>query len=319
MEGNWKPAVADNLKGEKVGVYKGGVKGTEITLGRENGVTNNPATKYRFPKKRLRFPLLEIRDSYYELTAFATPDDSGGEFKEDEAELDDASKADQLKEEMMKEANKINLIVVIDGTKSMENYYKPMQDAIQKAYETFGHQNGVQVKAGVVIYRDYDDGEYMLEILPMTDPTSSKLKDFLANGGKYGIKSSPRDRTAAEALYQGLNAALDAKEMGYSEYNSNLMFVVGDCGNAENDHKIKQQDIVDKCAALKINMVAFQVRNRDDVAFNDFRRQMGSILRANLKKQYMEKISWDLLPDGIVLKSIEGVKTPVMAALREKK
>lgn len=316
LEGNWEPAVADNLKGEKVGVYKNNIKGTEITLGRENGATKNPATKYRFPKKRLRFPLLGIKETKYELTAFATPDGGAGEFLEDEAELDAASQADEQKDNAMEESNKINLIVVIDGTSSMENYYKPMQDAIQRAYETFGRQNGVKVKAGVVIYRDYADGEYMLETLPMTEPTSAKLREFLNNGGKYGIKSSPRDHTNAEALYQGLNAALDAKRMGYSKYNSNLMFVVGDCGNDANDNKISQQDIIKKCADLNVNIVAFQVRNKDDVAFNDFRRQMGAILRGNLKMQYTEPLKWNVLQDGIVLKAIEGVRTPVMGALR---
>ena len=316
LEGNWDPAVAENLKGQKVGVYKNNVRGTEITLGRENGATHNPATKYRFPKKRLRFPLLDIKDTKYELTAFATPTDGEGEFLEDEAELDVASQADGIKENAVEEANKINIIVVIDGTSSMENYYKPMQDAILRAYETFGHQNGIKVKAGVVIYRDYADGEYMIETLPMTDPTSSKLRDFLLTGGKYGIKSSPKDHTNAEALYQGLHAALDTKRMGYSKYSSNLMFVVGDCGNDANDNKISQQDIIKKCADLSINMVAFQVRNKDDVAFNDFRRQMGAILRGNLKTQYKEPLKWNSLPDGIVLGTVEGVKTPVMGALR---
>ena len=317
LEGNWDPAVANNLKGTKVGVYKDGIKGTEITLGRENGTTQNPATKYRFPKRRLRFPLLDIKDTKYELTAFATPNgkDDGG-FLEDEAELDDAIKGDEAKENAMEESNKINLIVVIDGTKSMENYYKPMQDAIQRAYETFGHQNGVKVKAGVVIYRDYADGEYMIETLPMTDPTSERLREFLSTGGKYGIKSSPKDHTNAEALYQGLNAALDATRMGYSKLNSNLMFVVGDCGNDANDNKISQQDIIKKCADLNINMVAFQVRNKDDVAFNDFRRQMGTMLRGNLKMQFKNPIKWNMLQDGIVLGSIENVKIPVMGALR---
>lgn len=316
LEGNWDPAVADNLKGEKVGVYKGSQRGTEITLGRENGVTHNPATKYRFPKKRLRFPLLNIAETKYELTAFATPEGELGEFAEDEAEINEASKAGEVKENAMEETNKINLIVVIDGTSSMENYYKPMQDAIQKAYETFGTQNGVKVKAGVVIYRDYADGEYMLETLPMTDPNSEQLREFLSKGGKYGIRSNPRDRTSAEALYQGLKAALDNKRMGYFSGQSNLMFVVGDCGNDVNDNKISQQEIIDKCAELKINMIAFQVRNKDDAAFNDFRRQMGAILRGNLKKQYTEEVKWKILSDGIVLGTLDGQKTTITAALR---
>ena len=325
LEGNWDETVAKNLMGTQVGVLgydKEGkeILGTHITLGKENGVTNNPATKYRFPKERLRFPLLNNDDKAengkYEITAFATPTGEVGYMREDSVTIDDPTKSDKIKEEMMKAANRINLIVVIDGTSSMENYYKAMQDAIQKAYETFGLQNGKTVKAGVVIYRDYADGIYMTEKLEMTDPNSEKLREFLANGGKYGIKSSSKDRTNAEALYQGLNLALDNEKMGYSSESSNLMFVVGDCGNDANDHKIDQKDIIDKCAKLKINLVAFQVRNKDDVPFNDFRRQMGAILRGNLKKQYDQLIKWDILSDGIVLKSIEGVKTPVMGAMR---
>lgn len=317
IEGNWEPVVAENLKGKKVEVYKNNAVGTSIELGRENGATTNPATKYRFPRKRLRFPLFGTSGTQYDITAFTTTDKKDGEFQEDpEAAIDASTQESDIKDGLMKEANKINLVVVIDGTSSMENYYKPMQDAIRKAYETFGKKNGVTVKAGVVIYRDYADGEYLTETLPLTNPESEELRLFLTNGGKYGIKSSPKDRTSAEALYQGLNAALDAKKMGYSHQTSNLMFVVGDCGNDVNDTKIKQQDIIEKCAALNINLVSFQVRNKDNAAFNDFRHQMSAIIRGSLKKRYNDKIKWTSLPDGIVLKRIENVRTPVMAAMR---
>ena len=317
LEGNWDPDVADNLKGHKVGVYRDGKLGTDITLGKENGVTKNRATKYRFPKQRLRFPLLNVAGGQYVITAFATPEGPGASFyNEEESDIDEISKVDDVKADLLQKNNVINLIVVIDGTSSMENYYKPMQEAIQQAYTTFGNQNGIKVRAGVVIYRDYADGEYMVETLPLTEPTNPKLKEFMEKGGKYGIKSSPKDRTAAEALYQGLNAALDANHMGYSNKNSNLMFVVGDCGNAVDDDKISQQDLIAKCASLNVNLVAFQVRNKDNAAFNDFRRQMGAILRGNLKVKYKEQIKWNIKPDGIVLKEIENTKLPVMAAMR---
>ena len=317
LEGNWDPRVAENLKGKTVGIYKDGQLGMYVTLGEENGVTTSPATKYRAPKENLRFPLLGTTNTEYTITAFGSEDGNTGKLKEDKVEIKKAMQGRSDEEKMTEEANKINLIVVIDGTSSMENYYKPMQDAIQKAYETFGNQNGVKVRAGVVIYRDYADGEFMTEIQKLTDPNSEKLKEFLANGGKYGIKSSPKDRTSAEALYQGLYAALDAKKMGYTEFNSNLLFVVGDCGNDANDTKIKQQNIIDKCAELNINLVAFQVRNKDDASFNDFRRQMTTILKNNIKKQYGDgSTKWNLLPDGMVLKGMEDTETPVMAAMR---
>lgn len=282
LEPNWTPQVAENLRGTAVDIVRqDGTKATEVKLGRTNGL-DNPSTKYRFEPSLLRYPLLGSSQQQYQMTAFARPNGESNVPTVPTGKR--GGSRDEIMEQTAKEANTINLIIVIDGTRSMEPFYNPIQQAVKSAYETFGDKR--DVKVGVVIYRDYADGEYLTEKLTMRKPTDPSVASFLASGGEYGIKSSPNDRTNAEALYQGLAVALDAKAMGYTPHNSNLMFVVGDCGNDPTDNKcLTQEQIIDKCAHNNMQLVAFQVRNENEQAFLLFRQQMVRIVRGNIQKQ----------------------------------
>lgn len=286
IEPNWKPSVAEELKGKRVNVYKDGKKATDIVLGRENKITQNPTTRYRLEPQLMRYPLLKNtsgNDNQYCVTAFARPDGTSN-VPTVPSGRDDSSEG--TINEKLEELSVVNLIVVIDGTKSMENYYQPTQEIIQRAYDFFGKESR-KVKVGVVIYRDYADGQYVTEHLSMRSPTDPSVAKFLQTGGVYGVKSSPSDRTLAEALFKGLEVALDAKKMGYTKNNSNLMFVIGDCGNDLEDKKcLSQEEIVKKCVENRIQLAAFQVRNENEQSFFSFRKQMNAIVRENMKAQY---------------------------------
>ena len=288
IEPNWKPDVAEELKGMKVNVYRDGKKATDIMMGRENGITNNPTTKYRFEPQLMRYPLLENKsgnESQFYVTAFARPD---GTSSVPTVPVGSDNSAAGVIDERLKEMSIINLIVVIDGTRSMESFYQPTQKIIQNAYEYFGKENKT-VKVGVVIYRDYTDGQYVTEHLTMRSPTDPSVSKFLATGGNYGVKSSSSDRTLAEALFKGLEVALDANKMGYSSQQSNLMFVIGDCGNDLDDDKcLSQEDIIKRCVDNRVQVCAFQVRNENEQSFLLFRKQMGAIVRSNCKGQYKD-------------------------------
>ena len=297
IEPNWKPSVAEELKGKRVNVYREGSKATDIELGRVNRISENPSTKYRLEPQLMRYPLLNNtsgNDDQYFVTAFARPD--GTSHVPTVPTGYDNSSAGVINE-ALKDLSIINLIVVIDGTKSMENYYQPTQKIIQKAYDYFGKESRT-VKVGVVIYRDYTDGQYVTEHLSMRSPTDPSVAKFLQSGGSYGVKSSPSDRTLAEALFKGLEVALDTKTMGYSKENSNLMFVIGDCGNDLEDKKcLSQEAIVKKCIDNRVSISSFQVRNENEQSFFSFRKQMNAIVRENMKGQY-GKGSFKELADG---------------------
>lgn len=277
LEPNFRIDEARLLKGMDVAVIgDNGEVATRIPMGREYNASLNESTKYRYSPQTMRYPLLGT-DKKYDITAFANSKDGEVVVVPDDAEA-------EIQNELQNESSVINIIVVIDGTRSMKEFYQPMQKCIQDAYKTFG--NTSSVKVGIVIYRDYTDGQYVTEMLSMRSPTDPKVESFLNSGGEYGVKSSPRDRTNTEALYKGLEVALNEKKMGYTPNNCNLMIVVGDCGNDENDSNCwSQQQIIEKCSKNNIKLFAFQVRNNNEKSFLLFRQQMGDIVRGNLEKQ----------------------------------
>lgn len=289
LEPNWNPEDASYFSGKKATVYETASLSkprSSVPLGRVNKVPgSNAATKYRMGPQEMRYPLLDNtsgNNDVYHCTAFARENGPGEVYVVSEKDVNTTTIIDPH----LKEKSIINLIVVIDGTKSMGDFYPPMQKVIQQANEYFSDNHKV-VKVGVVIYRDFEDGEYVTEMCPMTTPNDTRLRRFLETGGNYGIKSSPKDKSYTEALYKGIERALDAKAMGYSPENSNLMFVVGDCGNHLDDAKSPSQaSLVKKMVDNNVQLTAFQVRNNNEQSFILFRKQMNEMVRSATQQQY---------------------------------
>ena len=152
IEPNWKPSVADELKGKRVAVFKDGSRATDIELGRTNKITQNPTTKYRLEPQLMRYPLLANEtgnDNTYCVTAFARPDGTS-HVPTVPTGYDNSSAG--IENEAVKDMSIINLIVVIDGTKSMENFYQPTQKIIQRAYNFFGKENNAHYN-GMVTWK----------------------------------------------------------------------------------------------------------------------------------------------------------------------
>lgn len=226
--------------------------------------------KYRISPSMLRFPILDgTNETTYECSSFGAQDIEG----------------EERKKEFYEKKLNINLTIVIDGTRSMEKYYLPVYNAIQKGCEFFDEQK-YKIKVGVVIYRDYHDGsEGLVEILPFKNPNDSKLLEFLQSGGKYGVRSAVGDRTHTEALFYGINTAIDKLKVDSSQ--SNLMLVIGDCGNADNDTKAPtQKEIEAKLIKNDINLYTFQVQNLDLEAYQKFNDQLGQINKNILQAKY---------------------------------
>lgn len=189
--------------------------------------------------------------------------------------------------ERLEKMQNINLAIVIDGTSSMEPYYPAVKEAIKEGCQFFS--KNYKIKIGVVIYRDYADGEEGLtEILPMTDVRNlTRVNDFLDSGGKYGIRSSAQDLTQTEALFFGLGTALD--KLKFKDGESNIMLVVGDCGNAANDLKCPTvESLIAKVVEKNVHLMGFQVQNKNIVAYNSFNNQVLSLMRKSLQQKYVK-------------------------------
>ena len=290
IEPNWEPDVVDELaqKKEILGINDNGNVGIEFGFGRK--LNDDEFDKYRLSADVLRFPILDNdsgSEDVYKCTAFGTLDGS----RLDE-QIERLNSANDKQREILEQLKNLNLIIVIDGTQSMGPYFESTIEAIQQGFKYFSmEEDNYTFKVGVVIYRDYADGEEgLVEYLPMIDdPASPALAKFLRDGGNYGVKSSPADRTNAEALYKGLEVALDAQLMGYGKDESNMMIVIGDCGNDEDDTQcLSKEEIVSRMKANGVNLMTVQVRQKDESAWYSFNSQVTDFLYECIGERYNE-------------------------------
>lgn len=290
LEPNWETEVVKQFVQDKdiLEIKFEGAIGCQFAFGSK--LNDDEHDNYRLAPEVLRFPILDNDsgdENIYKCTAFGTV----GDVRLDE-QIIKLKEANKNQGRMLEKLKKLNLIIVIDGTRSMEPYFASTIEAIQQGFKYFSmEEDDYEFKVGVVIYRDYADGkEGLVEYLPMVDdPNSPKLIEFLTTGGKYGIKSSPADKTYAEALYKGLEVALDAETMGYGKDESNMMIVIGDCGNAEDDNQcLSQDEIVSRMKDNDINLMTVQVRQQDESAWYSFEGQAMDFLIKSVGERYKQ-------------------------------
>lgn len=238
--------------------------------------------QYRMAPEALRFPILDgTTADEYECSSFTS---SGGSANVS-AKQQEAVELEQKKKVELEKLLHLNLAIVIDGTSSMDPYFPAVEKAIKDGCAFFD-KNKFKIKVGVLIYRDYADGtQGLTEIYNFTNPSDPGLFSFLSTGGAYGIKSSAGDKSFTEALFYGINEALD--KFPFDKDQSNLMLVVGDCGNAVDDAKgPSAEQIVSKLASKNVNLFGFQVRNLNQEAWNLYNRQLLQIMKKSLQKKY---------------------------------
>ena len=242
--------------------------------------------KYRtMPARRLRFPILEgsTKDLYH-CSAFGTLSAQAENFDYD-------GEYAKLLEDLNK-SSEIRIGVLIDGTSSMKNYFQSVKNAIQEGCKYFADNDKVQV--AVAIYRNKADGQYVFESFPsvggFTPSANQNLNKFLDSGGKYGVKSVGKQEQ--ENLFDGILSAI--QRFNFSPDQSNLLIVVGDCGDNTDDKTekgrqamlAKRSEIIDLLAKQKVSLMSFQVHNKQRDSYQSFNTNMTYIQVNSLQKRY---------------------------------
>lgn len=295
LEPNWKPSDVSHFNspaGKQYPIYPdqsmSGNPATYYQYGVPNPDDKSVSTKFRMNPYQTRFPILDMEgknDNIYKCTTFGL---AGRKVNVNSApeEQDPVYKAKEALIKQLDLIKHINIIFVIDGTKSMGPYFASVKEGIKRGIGYFD-PNKFNIRVGAVIYRDYADGEYLTEKVPLGKPNSPQLMSFLDNAGKYGAISSPNDRTNTEALFKGLEVASDPKGMGFKRDESTIIVVVGDCGNDPADVKCMTSDqIVNRLAENRIQLLSFQVASRPSEAWELFNEQMCKIVKNSLTEQY---------------------------------
>ena len=254
-------------------------KASWITYEKKKSSANYDPHMYRMDGNQLRYPILnDNSESVWNLSTFSSPGEKGAI----NVTSEEQKKAAQKPRQLMENLSKINIAIVIDGTRSMEPYFPAIRDAIKEI--TSYLSNNMKTKVGVLIYRDKADGQYVSEMVPLTSPDNQKLAEWLSKGGTYGIKSGGGDKTYEEALFYGIDTALDS--FNFNPEESNIMFVVGDCGDAGDYPDIDEKRIIDKLVAKNVSIMGFQVRNGSDPAFPLFNDNLCDLIQGSLQEKF---------------------------------
>ncbi len=293
LEPNWAPRDVEYFNspdGKKYPIYPDPEMKQEAPTFYRYGVINpddakpTSTTRFRMNAYSTRFPILdqdEAKSNVYKMTTFGT---AGRAVINPDRDAIPAEKQAIINQ--IEKIKHINIIFVIDGTRSMKPYFAATKEAIKLGLSYFD-PNKFTLRVGAVIYRDYTDGEYLTEKVPLSKPNSPQLLSFLDSAGKYGATSSPSDHTIAEALFKGLEVATDPTAMGFNKDESNIIVVIGDCGNDPNDTRcLTSEQIVKRLVANNMQLISFQVESNTPLAYQLFNEQMRSIIKDNLTKQY---------------------------------
>lgn len=311
LEPTWDEESVSYFSKQKITVSIYDNKGLKVKAGENPPATigfredkgSTDINRYRMPPNTFRFPILDDGTAdLYNCSSFGMTGASKGTTINQYFAGEDAKvrKTDEAINKLMN----INIGIVIDGTKSMDPYFPAVKDAILEGTNYFAKNE--KVKFGVVIYRDYADEEGLFESFPMTQASNPKLKEFLEKGGKYGIKSSTKDKSNTEALYYGIDSAIDFFKFKPDE--SNILLVVGDCGNARDDNKVSDATIIKKLVDKNIHFMGFQVRSRMEDAYTLFNDQLLKIMKNSVQGKY-DKL-WATMSES----DRNGKKAPVVSA-----
>ncbi len=204
-----------------------------------------------------------------------------------------SKKADMQREidALTKKQQNINIIFVIDATSSMEAFFPAVSNALKDVmqHDFFNNPSTKSyIKVGVVLYRDYPDHVKRggLEVKPLTHDLS-EISSYLNK-----VKVGSIDNDAWEAMYDGLETALDTKKMGYTADQSNFIILIGDAGNHPEwkgkSYAGKEDELAEKMFANNINFMGYQINNNNKKAYDDFATQVGKI-QDRLVNRYQNK------------------------------
>ncbi len=198
------------------------------------------------------------------------------------------------------EANqrKINIIFVIDATKSMIQYKGAIKQSLENAFTEMKVQHKRKkniLSFGAVLYRDdKDDSIISVFNSGKVSTDTSKFNQWLSLNMK-GSLISGRDTTLPEAMYYGIKKGVESYKL--DKRQSNYMVIIGDAG----DHRIPgtrtyvdENEMINSISDHNINIIAYQVyrksikNHRRDSTYNDFLNQIKTIVTKSNELIYNE-------------------------------
>lgn len=171
----------------------------------------------------------------------------------------------------------INLIFVIDGTRSMESYFPSIANAIQSSMNLVLASDN-DFKFGVVVYRDYPD-ESCNRLISQKGMVDKNSLPSLIQWVREITTDGCKDKDKPEAMYHGLAAAL--RMLGDDAKSSNAIILIGDTGNRIPDERHDPKEIIARLASKRCGLMAFQVWNAHEPTYQHFIDQSFQLIQSS--------------------------------------
>lgn len=250
------------------------------------------------PANLMRMPILDNKPSEdTRIKRVATVGRIGELTPNGRTEIETSALQDELNQLLDKQRS-INIVFAIDATKSMTDYYASIALSINEIIADrknlgLDEVNSLSLRFGVILYRDYPDGQKAVEVMPMTSNISS-VQNWLNN-----VQCESQDTDLPEALYNGLITGLP--KVGLNKNQSNVLVLIGDAGNHYPDPKGASIEKIYKIINdYNMSLIGFQVINGKADAYADFNSDIRSLLRKISKESIAGKTGYtgDLVVAG---------------------
>lgn len=150
----------------------------------------------------------------------------------------------------------INMIFVIDGTKSMSPYFASVSEGIIESMKDLVSDKRNDFRFSVMIYRDKEDKDNVAEFKGLSSDygvIASWLRDRKAF-------SNDDDHDFTEAVNYGVSSAL--RKTSPDKKQTNVVILVGDAGDngkAIDDNPVTNTDVINLLHDYNCSFIAFQV------------------------------------------------------------
>ncbi len=203
---------------------------------------------------------------------------------------------------------KINVIFVVDGSKSTIKYNNQIAKSIEESIDKMKNdENKVDysINVGAVIYRDeaedekcdvFNEGKMIsIKITDKKNDTDTSEITKLISSFERWIddnwidEKNKKDKDFPEALYYGITVALDSFELKIEE--SNFIVLIGDAADHRDKERtttfVSESDLIDSLSKYNVNILAYQVPYSDKHnTHTDFITQIERIIKETDTRVY---------------------------------
>ncbi len=217
---------------------------------------------------------------------------SGGVNLDNRISMAEMQRISFLFQEMKEKLSNVEIVFLVDATRSMDNYLKGVVDTISilmsKTAGTKSSDDDFTFFYGGAVYRDYVDGDQVFSV-----KTIRKNHEDVMNWFSSEIAGSHDDDRGEcmypEALYHGISETV--KQVGWSKDRIKLLVIIGDAGNCPSDKRYCEQELGALLANEGINIVVLPVTH--DWIDEDAEKTANELLKTqmnNIKRAYISEM-----------------------------